>query len=324
MQIENHTLKNNSTEKMEFEHEISIFVIPSLADIDWSNPSVLFKTTLKCFIKAITARNLYTIGHTIVRIKSPKIPEPYYIAMSGKFHTEKVTSVLVRKMGLGVLGATLQGHIEPEKRIKKGMEIYSKRGMIGYIRFKVNEQSIERVTEFIEHFKTKSTLKCSPSELYNGATWPRYEMEGSGCSSFGMAILDVAGILPAGSNEWRVDIKIPMKLIGGEFNGNKKIKIRSILKTTSWFEGKGKEDVGYVRYNVYDPAKIFNWIKKSRTQNEYGYLPENENNIIGLRIDMSHVHVTEPVFLKRVASNLFVKHYYKDISDLIVEEDENS
>ena len=320
MQTEKFDTITDKAEMAEFEHEISIFVIPSLAEIDWSNPSSLFKTTLKCFIKAITARNLYTIGHTIVRIKSSMIHEPYYIAMSGKFHTEKVTSVLVRKMGLGVLGATLQGHIEPEKRIHKGIRIYSKRGMIGYIRFKVNEQSIERVTEFIEHFKNKSKLKCPASELYNGATWPRYEMEGSGCSSFGMAVLDVAGILPPGSEDWKVDIKIPMHLIGGKFNKQRKIKISSILKTKSWYQGNGKEDVDYVRYSVFDPALIFNWIKKCRVTNEYGYLPESEKNIVGLRIDMSHVHVTEPVFLKRVASNLFVKHYYDDISDLIVDE----
>lgn len=321
MSTENHDSQTHTEIKPDFEHEISIFVIPSLAKIDWSNPSVLFKTTLKCFIKAITAKNLYTIGHTIVRIKSPNIKESYYVAMSGKFHTEKVSSVLVRRMGLGVLGATLQGHIEPEKQIHKGINLYAKRGMIGYIRFKVNAQSIDRVTEFIEHFKNKSTMKCSPSELYNGATWPRYENEGSGCSSFGMAILDVAGILPQCIEDWKVDIKIPMNLIGGEFNKNKKISIFSILNTTSWYVGKGREDIDYVRYNVYDPAKIFEWIKKSRVQNEYNYIAENEKDIIGLRIDMSNVHVTEPIFLQRIASNLFVKHYYKNINDLLMEED---
>lgn len=316
----NQKIETDNTKKTEFENEISIFVIPSLAEIDWSNPSVLFKTTLKCFIKAITARNLYTIGHTIVRIKSADTPEPIYVAMSGKFHTEKVSSVLVRKMGFGVLGATLQGHIEPESRIHKGIRIYSKRKMIGYIRFKVNRQSIDRVNKFINHFRNKSTLKCSPSELYNGATWPRYEKEGSGCASFGMAVLDVAGILPPGSEEWQVDVKIPMNIIGGEFNENKKISVRSILKTTSWYEGEGIEDIDYVRYNVYDPAKIFDWIKKCRVQNEYGYIAENEGNIVGLQIDMSHVHANEPVFIQREISNLFVKHYYKDINDLIVEE----
>lgn len=313
-------LHTDSTGKTEFEHEITIFVIPALVHIDWSNPSVLFKTTLKCFIKAISARNLYTIGHTIARIKSPFTPEPFYVAMSGKYHTEKATSVLIRKMGLGVLGATLKGHIEPKKRIHKGIRLYAKRGMIGYIRFKVNEQSIHRVLEFISHFENKSTLKCAPSELYNGATWPRYEKEGSSCSSFGMALLDVAGILPPGSEEWKSSILIPMNLIGGAFNQNKKIKIRTILNTTSWYKGDGLEDTDFVRYSVYDPEKIFEWIKTCRAQNEHGYIAEDENGIAGLQIDMSHVRVTEPVFLHRTATNLFVKQYYENINDLIVED----
>ncbi len=312
--------QTDSIGKNEFQYEITLFVIPSLAAIDWSNPSVLFKTTLKCFMKALTARNLYTIGHIIIRIKSPKTPSPHYVAMSGKSHTEKVKSVVWKRMGLGAFGITLKGHVEPEKRILKGLELYAKRGMLGYVRFKVNEQSIHRVYEFVNHFKNKSTLKCAPSELYNGATWPRYEKEGSGCSSFGMALLDVAGILPTGWEEWRVEIKIPMHLIGGVFNQNKKIKISTILNSKSWYTGEGKEDIDYVKYTVYDPARILEWIKKCRTQNNYGYIAENENNVVGIKIDMSHAQFIEPVFLQRTASNLFVKHYYQDIKDLIVDD----
>ncbi len=306
-----------SEKKTEFQNEITIFVIPALSQIDWTNPAMLFKTTLKCFFKAIIARNLYTIGHTIARIKSPRTLEPVYVAMSGKFHTEKVTSVLLKKMGFGVLGATLKGHIEPQNRIHKGIKLYGKRGKIAYIRFKVNEQSIDRVFEFVERFENKSKLRFAPCELYNGATWPRYENEGSGCSSFGMALLDVAGILPPGSEDWKANVLIPMNIIGGEFNQNKKIKVRTILKTTSWYTGEGVEDVDFVRYSVYDPEKIFKWIKACRTQNEFGYIAEDENGIAGLQIDMSYVQITEPVFLQRTVSNLFIKHYYEDLNDLM-------
>src|ERR1035437_1822226 len=76
--------------------QITIFVIPSLSPIDWSNPSVLFKTAEKCFFKAIFRKNYYIIGHTIARITSPLLAEPYYVAMSGKIPTEKPELLLIK------------------------------------------------------------------------------------------------------------------------------------------------------------------------------------------------------------------------------------
>jgi hypothetical protein len=298
--------------------QITIFVIPSLSPIDWSNPSILFKTAEKCFFQAIIRKNYYIIGHTIARITSPLLAAPYYVAMSGKIPTEKPELLLIKKIGFGAMGATIKGHIETEKSIKKGIELYSKRNEVAFIKFNINEQSVRRILELAKQYQTKSINGYAPCDLYNGATWPRYKDEGSGCSGFGMSLLDAGGVLPPEAKDWYVDVKIPMDLIGGEFNGNKKIKIRSILKTKSWYEGTGVENIDYVNYKTYDPGMIFNWIINMRSQNNPNYRADEENGIKGVIADRQNIVFApdEPLYLQRTDSDVFIKHYYQKLRNL--------
>jgi len=309
------SVKSNSQDS-----EITIFVVPSVIPIDWSNPSTLLRTTEICFIKSIFQKNHYIIGHSVARITSPLIPAPIYIAMSGKVMMEKPKLVLIKKVGLGALGATMKGQIESEKNIKKRLETYSKRNKVAYLKYKISELAVKRMLEFIAKYQTKTINGYAPSDLYNGATYPRYENEGSGCAAFGISLLDVAGILPNDSQEWRVSVKIPMDLIGGEFNNNKKIKLSSIFKTKNWYEGAGVKDIDFQIYNTYEPTLIYNWIKYTRNYNNTIYKPEEENGIPGLLLDMrnSNVVINEPIFLQRTDSDLFIKHYYKKIRSIIV------
>jgi len=301
------------------QNEITIYVIPSLLPIDWSNPSLLFRTTEVCYLNAITRKNYYIIGHTIARITSPMLPSPYYIAMSGKKLMEKPELLLIKKIGFGALGATIQGHIESEKDIKRGIETYSKRNMVAYIKFRISNQAVQRLLEFTSGYQAKTMNGYAACDLYNGATWPRNENEGSGCSAFGMSLLDVAGVLPAESNQWCVNVKIPMNLIGGECNNNKKIKIGTILRTKSWYEGPGLEGVDFVIYRTYDPALIFNWIRNKQSQNDSIFKSDIENGITGLVVDKRNTFIAddEPVFLHRVDTNIFVKSYYRKIKELL-------
>lgn len=315
----------SATQNNNQDNELTIYVIPSISPIDWSNPSVLFKSTGKCYLRAIWQENHYIIGHTIARIKSPLLPKPLYVAMCGKVITEKPELLFVKKLGFGAMGATIQGTIEPEEKIKSGLELYSRRNRVAYIRFKINDKAVKRLMEFVTGYQTKSIAGYAPCDLYNGATWPRYEKEGSGCSAFGMALLDVAGILPAVSTAWRISIKMPMDLIGGEYNNHRKIKIGTILKRKTWYEGDGVEGVDFVTYKTYDPALVFNWILNTRSQQNAGFLPDTEEGMPGLLADRQDVVIpdSEPVFKQRTDSDVFVKCYHNRLKSLVLKEKTN-
>jgi hypothetical protein len=239
--------------------------------------------------------------------------------MRGKIITEKPELLFVKKLGLGAMGATIQGIIESEQSIKSGIELYAKRNKVAYIRFRINDQAVRRLMEFVTGYQTKSIVGFAPCDLYNGATWPRYKNEGSGCSAFGMAMLDVAGILPEESQKWRICVKMPMNLIGGEYNNHKQVKISEILKCKNWYEGKGIEGVDFVTYRTYDPALIFSWILNTRSQQNSDFISDNEDDIPGLLIDKQQVIIsdTEPVFKERVDSDIFVQYYHNRLKSLV-------
>jgi hypothetical protein len=297
--------------------EITIFVIPSIIDIDWSSPSALLLSSVSCFFASLLRKNYYVIGHSIARIDAPFLPQPIYAAMSGAHQSEKVDLVINKGLGFGAVGYTIHGHIEPEEKILRGLKLYSARKRVAFIKFRVNEDAVRRVIQYIDSFGKNTNHVFAPCEIYNGSLWPRYKNEGSGCSAFTMALLEVANLLPTDSG-WFDTIKIPMNLIGGEFNNNKKIKVSKILRTKTWYEGDGQEDVDYINYKVFDPSLIFNWIMRKRGQNDAGYEAVEENGMQGLVADRQEVvyEANDPVFKQRTDYNLFVKHYYSKLQGL--------
>jgi hypothetical protein len=304
-------------ENMSRNSEITIFVIPSIIDIDWTSPSALLLSSIRCYFTSLLRRNYYVIGHTIARIDSPFLPQPVYAAMSGAAQSEKVDMVINKGLGFGAVGSTIHGHIEPEEKILRGLKLYASRKKVAFIKFRVNEDAVRRVIQYIDSFGKNTNKFFAPCEIYNGSLWPRYKNEGSGCSAFTMALLEVANLLPAES-EWFDRIKIPMNLIGGEFNNNKKIKVTNIFRTKSWYEGDGEEDVDYITYKVFDPSLIFNWILRKRNENDAGFEAVEENGMLGLAADRHEMvyAANDPVFKQRTDYNLFVKHYYSKLQGM--------
>lgn len=296
------------------EHELTIFAIPEVSKIAWDNPSLLFKTTIKCYLNAALRKHYYVIGHVIARIQSPLLDSTVYVAMNGAEQSEKVEYVIKKKVGLGVFGSTIKGRIEPVNHIHDGLALYAKRGKVAYLKFKINQQTVERLVEFVNYYKQKNQTGYAPCEFYNGALYPRFEKEGSGCSAFGVSLLDIANVIPnEAKNEWVRSVNIPMELIGGEFNNNKKVKFSSIFKTKNWYNGEGKEGVDFVNYSVYDPGLIFNWINYKYLQNDTNFIPETENNMKGLVVDQSDVTFNDKVIHQRKDTTFFAKFFYEKL-----------
>ncbi len=307
----------NNDSNTAIEHELTIFAIPEVSPIEWDNPSVLFKTTIKCYLNAAFRKHYYVIGHLIARINSPLLDSAVYVAMNGAVQSEKVEYVLKKKVGLGVLGSTIKGRIEPAYHIHQGLELYGKRGKVAYLKFKINENAVKRLMEFVYYYQQKNETGFAPCEFYNGALWPRFEKEGAGCSAFGVTLLDITNVLPSeAKKEWIRSVDVPMELIGGEFNNEKKVKFSSILKTKSWYKGDGKEGVDFVNYSVYDPGLMFNWINNKRLSSDSIYMPESEDKLNGLVVNRKNVFCDDDVILQRKDTTFFSKHFYKKIKTI--------
>lgn len=294
-------------------HEITVFTIPSVKSVDWQNPSELYKSTLKCYTSSIFKKNYYVIGHMSAIITSPMLESTVYAGMTGASQKEKVQQVLINKLGLGIFGTTLKGKMEPVGKMKKTISFYAKRGKLAYMRFRVNEEAIRRVMQFITYFQEKNEFGYVPCTMYNGALNPIYHYEGAACSSFIIALMDAAGILPESApQKWAVNLNLPMHLIGGKMNDNKRVSLKSIIKTKEWHDGSGVEGIDYAHLELYDPALIYDWIQQQRAEAGNTEFVKDSNGIFkGVYADKSTVTFNEDegILKERPSMTFFVKNF---------------
>lgn len=303
----NAQVKNDSNQT----HEITIFVMPTLHPLDWSGPAQLLESTKKCYLKTMTQSDNYLIGHLAVGIKSPLVSSPYYVAQASCSMQEKINLIYKQKIGLGILGAPLQGRLETTDELTHKFNVYTQRKKLAFIKFKINQTAANRILQFISAYRQKDLNNSAPCDYYGGAFWPRFHNEGSGCSAFGMALLETANIHPTKSEEWMIDVNIPIELVGGEYNNDKKIKFSKINKVKSWSSKEGVPNVDFVRYALYEPSIMFDWILQKRNENDSIYIPMDENGVPGLLVDATGINAneTDPLFVKRTEQNLFVDHF---------------
>lgn len=296
-------------------HEITLFLMPTMYPLDWSSPSSLYKSMLQVYLKTIGLKDNYLLGHVAVRLNTPLLDEPLYTAQSSKKSQERIDMVMKEKVGFGILGAALSGRIEPTEEIQHKLSVYRERGKLGFITFRVQRAVMERILRFYAHYQQTITEDVAPSDFYGGAFWPRYHNEGAGCSTFAFAMLDLGNLIPEEADRWKIDVKIPMNIIGGKFNKGKKVKNRTIKKTKSWYSGEGEKNIDYVEYFVWDPAYMLDWVLEKHRNPDTTYQLVFDNKAPGVYKDARNIEFcpSDPIFMQRPDTNLFIEHYYQKL-----------
>lgn len=295
-------------------HELTVYVFPTLKPLDWTSPASLYKSTIDLYLKTMFLTDHYLLGHMAVKLQTPLLDKPLLTAQTSCGMEEKRKLLFNEKIGLGILGAALKGRMEPADELMHNLKVYARRDKLAFIKYKLNEKSTRRIIDFIKMYSSNMMGRQSQSGFYGGSFWPRYKYEGAGCSAFAIAILELAGIQPPDSCGWKINVNIPMKLIGGKFNQGKKIKSGEIKRTLLWHSGEGEKNVDFVSYNIYDPTYIYDWINNKIQQLNSGYQVVSENGISGLLTDATTVECNEdePVFLHNDSPDLFVATHFRE------------
>ena len=297
----------------ENDHELTLYVMPTLQPLNWESPSTLYKSMRSCLIKTIARSDNYLLGHVAVKLKSTLLSKPILIAQTSGKLSEKLNLLFKEKVGFSLLGLPITGRLETEKELEHNLRVYRKREKLAFIRYQISELAAQRIIKFIDEYSSKDARGNAACEFYGGAFWPRYYGEGAGCSTFGAALLDINNLLGNETDIWKLELKIPMHLIGGEVNNGRKIKIRDIKKTDSWFTGAGIANQDYAEYKVYEPSIMFDWILNKRETNDSVFIPIEENTIPGLLVKAKDIKVNEneELFHSRTKPNLFIDHFKK-------------
>ena len=296
-------------------YEVTLYAFPSMQPFDWESPSTLFKTAKDCFYKTMSLKDNYLLGHMAISLNSPLLPQKDYFAMTSAHKMQRVNLILKDKIGLAILGATLEGHVESEGHMLHMLQVYAERKKLAYITFSVTQAAMNRILDFITKFTRNNPDGVQQSMHYGGAYWPLYQDEGAGCSAFALGVLASASLLPAEASVWLRNVDIPMQLVGGEYNLNKRIPFRRILKSKTWYQGEGKPNVDFVNVQTYDPSVLFDWILEMRSRKDFIYIAENLNGVPGLRVDCTSrsLPAEKPYFVKRSEPNLFIDLYRKKL-----------
>lgn len=297
-------------------HELTMYIMPEVRQIHWDNPSKLMSSAILCNIKASLQKEAYRIGHITVKINSPIFDSALYFSMASILHSEKKEQIFRKKIGLGVLGTNFAGSLEPSHIAKQNLTHYMQRNEVVYIKFRMNDESFQKILEFIAYFQSIDKAGFSPCHIYNGALYPLYAYEGAGCTAFGIALLEIAHLLPEEAlSEWTVDVNIPMELIGGEMNNNKKVKLTKIYKTRKWHTGIGIEGIDYAHLLMFSPWKIAEWIQHTYITDDPVYQKDKEGKLIGLFVDRTKAQFIpdDQLLHTRQDTNFFVRYYLQTI-----------
>ena len=291
-------------------HELTLYVIPTMHPLDWSSPASLYRTMLRNYIKTFFLADNYMLGHLAVRLNTPLLEKPQLVAMTSGDKYEKLELIINQKIGFGILGAVWKGRLETEKELNHMLQVYAKRNKLAFLKYRLNEAGMQRILHFIEQFSAKPNGVYSPSSFYGGTFWPLYHNEGSGCSNFGVAMLQLAGLIDEEVMSWEMKRKVPMEIIGGVFNKGKRVKFSSILKTDKWAE-QGEANIDWIEYLVFEPSLMFDWVVANHAKNRDDYRPVDENGIPGVYYDGRNavVDAEKPIFTTRPKPNLFVERF---------------
>jgi len=296
-------------------HELTFYLIPSPEPIEWESPAKLYTSFKKGYVKNYLVKEKYLLGHLFIKVSTPLVDEPFLIGIASASNKQKRRLLLKEKIGFSILNVELKGRIESSDELKEKIKIYTEREEIAQIKFRVNARGMKRVLEFIDTFSTKFNEHYAPSDFYGGSFYPRYHYEGSGCTALGMALIDLCAIPLKHFDPWFVQVKIPMDIIGGEFNSGKKISVRKMKRSHHWYSGEGKENIDFVTYSVYDPSIIYQWIlnrlKSPVPERDSMYIPCFDTDIPGLFADFSSLNVPddEPIFFHRENPSIFIEHF---------------
>jgi hypothetical protein len=299
-------------------HELIFYVIPSPDSLQWNSPATLFKSYYSSYKKHFFEREKYLMGHLFVCLKTPLLQKPLFLGIGASSKSEQRHLMLKEKIGFSILKTHLKGRLETEDELIKKIPIYKSRGELALIRFNINIHAIERILTFIDTFTQVNENNHSPSAYYGGTFYPRFQNEGSGCTALGMAMLELCGVDLSQFSDWKVDVNIPMEIIGGVYNNHNKVGLKKIKQAHKWHDDNGVDEVDFISHYVYDPTLMFRFVKE-HTDKQLGTTDLHKNipsdNLPELIFDFSNLtpKSNEPVILNREKPSLFIEHFNRAI-----------
>ncbi len=271
---------------------ISIILLPPAVPLDWSTPNRLTVTSVQSKAKGELLRKLkqikaaHPIGHVMVEMNCPNVQIP----LTGQTGGGSEYATLLD--GLGASFRTWPGALDVTENVRPDIETRQKTGRIAYMNFRITGKMCRHLAGFLDEYK-----KHGAEKNYGGQFRPR-RWEGAGCSAFGLAFVEVGGLLKRSqyTPEWSRVVNVGIGRVtdvfgDGTYAYGSNLQMRgpdgtlvqwpkdlpiTVLKEpirpgSPWLQAwADAEDAGVnplpndqpnqIPWTIYDPAAIYNFI----------------------------------------------------------------
>lgn len=276
--------------------ELTLFSMPAPREINWKSPRGLLTSAVTNNLTFKHRSHKHAIGHVFIQLSHEGRKE---LLVTGSVPSPEDNSrdkILKQGYGLGILFTDMAGRLENTEDLLAEIPARFESGRIAYIRFKLSEANYDRVKKYLEIYR-----KRGYGNIYNGLNLPR-EGLGAGCSIFGIACLEVAGLMhQVWREKWPISVRIPTKLIGGPLTGNK-VSPWKVVKASRW----ATESEPHRVLKLYEPFYIYEWIlaewRKESAEKTGKVKLLKRDKAYGLEYDCRHVAPPdEPMFQGKAA-----------------------
>ena len=236
-----------------------------------------------------------SVGHTMEEITCKRTDGSELAFMTGQSGGSDMEQRVKKDgWGFGIIFRDFEGVLQGEARIKQRLAEIETKGNGSFLRVLISAPMCDRISTFYTEYKKSDYLR------YGLLNRPRHH-EGGGCTSFGLAFLEVGGfMLPEYEEKWVKTLTIPNKLIGGPGTG-RTVAVSDILLTFSWPKAGAAESR---EAKFWEPNFIHKWIvaKHEAITAAEGrdelYKTFERGEAKGLEIDARKRDLpTEPIFL---------------------------
>lgn len=273
--------------------ELVMWVIPAPRGIDWSSPRGLLLGSAGNLVDLRHLTDRQSIGHVFVHVRSSLEGRDELTGMNVRASREQLQLVMQDGYGLGILGADMMGRLETPEELREKLALRAETGVLTFLRVLLRPEAAARLVRFLDEYRARGL-----DDHYGGANRPRFG-EGGGCSAFGVAFLELAGLMePEYQDRWRVVFRVPHELYGGPLT-QRSVYVHRVLRWGRWAEA----DEPHVTSMFWDPSRMHAWIREThRAELEAPtgrWYPEARGEVLGLRVDARQRPVpTEAIWLQ--------------------------
>lgn len=273
--------------------ELTLYIIPAPAEIDWQSPSSLMRTTLANQFKSSPGPVDYPLGHIYVGLRHPEKDEEILTGMTRDHKNSAIRKIFREGYGMGILFADIEGRLQSVEEVQKSIDALVVTGGMSFVSFKISEDAYYRLLEYYLHYK-----KFDLGSIYNGLNRPR-ECLGAGCAAFAISFLDLAGIdYTPWLEDWSLNVEVPDRLIGGLGVNNRHVSLLRLLLSNNW----ARNNEASFSFEVFEPYYMHQWVlnlhQKNNPFNEPGMERIKRDESPGILIDFSHKPTPQsPIFV---------------------------